>query len=81
MSADRYAWMDQALCAQADPDTWTEPAGSGHTPKRICDRCPARTACDTHADTLHTYEGTPMHGIWGGRSRHQRETQRRPQTA
>lgn len=72
MSADRYAWMDAALCAQADPDTWTDITGNGHTPKRICGRCPVRAACDAHAEALRDYAGTAMQGIWGGKGRRQR---------
>lgn len=68
MSADRYAWMDAALCAQADE--WTEQlaGGDSHAAKKICNRCPVRLACAAHAATLETHDGGPIHGIWGGLS-------------
>ncbi|NUU21748.1 MAG: WhiB family transcriptional regulator [Streptomycetaceae bacterium] len=78
MSADRYAWMDQALCAQADPDLWADPIGGNNaTTKRICGHCPARLACAAHAERLHDQDGTTVHGTWGGHSRNQRNQQRR----
>lgn len=77
MSADRYAWMASALCAQADPDAWTDTRGSGQTPKRICGRCPVQAACTAHAEALHAYDGLAPTGVWGGRSRQQRQTARR----
>jgi hypothetical protein len=77
MSADRYAWMDNALCAQADPDEWTTGTGSQVAPKRICQDCPVRHQCEAHATALHAYDGLAMTGVWGGRSRKQREDQRR----
>lgn len=79
MSAAHYAWMDSALCVQADPDRWTDPGrGSGsRLPKRICGSCPVQPQCDAHADNLHRYDGLPMTGVWGGRSQRQRETTRR----
>lgn len=75
MSADDYAWMDQAVCAQADPDLWTDPArGSGsRLPKRICSSCPVQTACAAHEVVIHTHDGLAPTGIWGGRSHRQRE--------
>lgn len=75
MNADRYAWMDAALCAQTDPDTWTDP-GPGHgsrLPKRICGTCPVQAECATHADRIHDHDGHAPDGIWGGHSRRQRQ--------
>lgn len=79
MSADTYAWMDDALCAQADPDQWANPTAGGNAGsiQRICARCPARTACEAHAQHLHGYDGLAMHGIWGGTTRQQRQATRR----
>lgn len=70
----RYAWMSQALCAQADPDLWISASKGGdtRTPKRICDRCPVRPQCEAHAEQLHAFDGLAMRGIWGGRSHRQR---------
>lgn len=79
MSAARYAWMDSALCAQADPDRWTDTGrGSGsRLPKRICGNCPVTRECDAHTDRLHAYDGLDLTGVWGGRSQRERETARR----
>jgi hypothetical protein len=75
MSAGRYAWMSDALCAQADSDAWTDPArGSGsRLPKRICGNCPAQADCAAHEQAIHAFDGLAPHGIWGGRSHRQRE--------
>ncbi|MFE8961794.1 WhiB family transcriptional regulator [Streptomyces iakyrus] len=77
MSADRYAWMDAALCAQADPDTWIEglAGGGSNTAKRICGRCPARGACGAHAEHLEAHDGAAVRGVWGGRTQNQRRQQ------
>lgn len=74
MSAARYAWMDAALCAQADPDRWTDtgPGSGSRASKRICGHCPVARECDTHASALHVYDGLPMTGVWGGRSQRER---------
>jgi len=78
MTSHRYAWMDQALCAQADPDLWTtDVGGNTATPKRICARCPVQPACDAHATALHHFDGLAMRGVWGGRSKRQRDQQQR----
>lgn len=79
MTADRYAWMADALCAQADPDAW-QPDGKGAKyvqAKAICERCPVQADCDAHADNLHAYDGLAMNGMWAGRSKKQRHDQRR----
>jgi WhiB family redox-sensing transcriptional regulator len=70
----RYVWMDQALCAQADPDQWVEtgPGYSTRTPKRICQGCPVRSECEAHAAAIHRFEGLAPNGVWGGRSHRQR---------
>lgn len=73
-----YAWMDNALCAQADPDQWAMPVtGGGRVAQRICGSCPVAEACAQHAQTLHTYDGLAMHGTWGGHSRKHRLDDRR----
>ena len=63
-------WAEQALCAQADPDTWF-PGEDDHDQTaaaiKVCARCPVRTHCLAHA--LAT--GEP-HGIWGGLTARQR---------
>jgi hypothetical protein len=79
MSADRYAWMDSALCAQADPDLWTgtETGGSQKAPKKVCQRCPVRPDCNAHRAALEAATDTVLPGIWGGTSRRQRQAARR----
>lgn len=81
MSADRYAWMSSALCAQSDPDLWTDSlhGTSSNTPKSICRRCPVRIQCGAHGQALEQYEGAAIPGIWGGQTRRQRRQARREQ--
>ncbi len=62
-------WAEQALCAQADPDTWFPEQGR-HTltakAKRICAACPVRAECLDYALTgADTWRGITT-GIWGG---------------
>lgn len=74
----RYAWMDQALCAQADPELWVSNIGGDiRVPKRICQDCPVQPQCDAHAVALHAFDGLAMNGVWGGRSKKQRDEARR----
>ncbi|MFD5491548.1 WhiB family transcriptional regulator [Streptomyces sp. NPDC127091] len=77
MSADRYAWMGAALCAQVGGDEWTEQLAGGGAlaAKRICGRCPARPACTAHAAQLEQHDGSPVRGVWGGLSQNQRRQQ------
>jgi WhiB family redox-sensing transcriptional regulator len=74
MSADRFAWMADALCAQADPDTWIEglAGGGSQTAKRICADCPVRASCTAHATRLEDFDATELRGVWGGRTQNQR---------
>ncbi|MBL3664458.1 WhiB family transcriptional regulator [Streptomyces sp. M2CJ-2] len=77
MSAGRYAWMSSALCAQVDPDEWTDnlAGGGALAAKRICGRCPVKPACTAHAAALEQHDGTTVRGIWGGLSQNQRRRQ------
>ncbi|WP_328336815.1 WhiB family transcriptional regulator [Streptomyces violaceus] len=77
MSAGRYAWMADALCAQVGGDQWTEGlAGSGsQAAKRICSDCPVITECDQHRAALERHDGTQLRGVWGGRTQNQRRQQ------
>ncbi|MEU3613435.1 WhiB family transcriptional regulator [Streptomyces sp. NPDC006872] len=70
--------MADALCAQVDPDEWTEirPGGSSRLPKRICSRCPVQAACTAHINRIEDAEGTQP-GLWGGASKQQRTKARR----
>jgi WhiB family redox-sensing transcriptional regulator len=78
MSADRYAWMTSALCAQADPDAWLEglAGGGSRTAKRICGRCPVRPSCAAHAAALEAHDGAQIRGVWGGLTQNQRRKER-----
>ena len=69
------AWMDDALCAQSDPDAWFPERGeSANAPKRVCAACLVRDECLEYALTRHEIDG-----IWGGLSYAERraEAQRR----
>jgi hypothetical protein len=74
VSAARYAWMTEALCAQADPDAWLEglAGGGSRAAKRICGDCPVITACDQHRAVLEAHDGAQLRGVWGGRTQNQR---------
>lgn len=74
MSADRYAWMGQAVCAEIDADLFTGAAVSNATavPKRICGSCPVQAECAAHEIALRDSDWGPLAGIWGGLSQRQR---------
>lgn len=67
----RYDWMEDARCAQVDPDLWhPEGSGGGYTDaRRICQRCPVQQQC---ADFAQQAEGdlahSHRHGLWAGQS-------------
>lgn len=59
---EREPWMDDALCAQTDPDLFfPEKGGSAATAKRICHECPVAGECLAYA-----LEHGEREGIWGG---------------
>lgn len=62
-------WMDEALCAQTDPEAFfPEKGGSVSGAKRVCASCPVRDECLAYA-----LRNNVRHGIWGGltpRERH-----------
>lgn len=63
-------WVEDALCAQADPESFF-PEAQGQTAesrkaKAICRKCPVITQCYDYA--LHNAEW----GIWGGTSMNER---------
>ena len=65
---DPAPWMTEALCAQSDPDAWFPERGdSVSIPRRVCQDCPVRVECLTHA--IDTGE---REGIWGGMTGYQR---------
>lgn len=58
-------WMQEADCAQVDPDVWFPTRETPHREVRaataICAECPVRDACFEYA--MRTNQ---RHGIWGG---------------
>ena len=72
-------WMDNAACADADPDLFFVDVGeSADEAKAICSRCPVQTDCLDFALASHE-----RFGIWGGMSSRQRrvEARRRKEAA
>lgn len=71
------AWMNDALCAQVDPDLWfPEVGGPTREAKRICARCPVREQCLEYAlSDDRTSGASPFnHGIYGGLSPAERKS-------
>ncbi|HEY7824133.1 MAG TPA: WhiB family transcriptional regulator [Acidimicrobiia bacterium] len=57
-------WVEQALCAQVDPELfWPEQVNGSQTKKaqEICMRCPVIDRCLSYA-----IESNQVQGIWGG---------------
>lgn len=62
------AWLDQAVCAQTDPDAFfPEKGGSARPAKAVCAVCPVRAECLEYA-----LEHDERHGVWGGLSERDR---------
>ena len=71
---ERPRWMADALCAEYDRSLWFPELGETAAEARaICDRCLVRDECLAFALESSTGE----HGIWGGRSRQERQRMRR----
>lgn len=71
----RYDWMEDARCAQIDPDLWHAELGASYTQAaRVCRRCPVQRQCADHATRL---EGDASkrdrHGLWAGQAPRERE--------
>lgn len=65
-------WMQDALCAQTDPDMFFPELGDPAVDARtICGTCPVRDACLEYA-----IRNGITHGIWGGLSPRQRVNRR-----
>lgn len=61
---DPAPWMENALCAQTDPDLFfPDKGGSTRESKSICARCPVAAECLDHA-----LAHDERIGIWGGLS-------------
>jgi WhiB family redox-sensing transcriptional regulator len=62
------SWVDEAVCAQTDPDTFfPEKGGSTRQAKAICLGCPVRQRCLDWA-----LQHEERFGIWGGKSERER---------
>ena len=71
--ADAESWMEQALCAQTDPEAFfPEKGGSTREAKKICAQCPVRAQCLEYA-----LANDERFGIWGGLSERERRRLRR----
>jgi len=62
------SWVDEALCAQTDPDAFfPDGGGSVKQAKKVCAKCPVVEDCLQWA--LSTNE---RFGVWGGKSERER---------
>ncbi|MDO5024978.1 MAG: WhiB family transcriptional regulator [Trueperella sp.] len=63
------SWMEDALCAQTDPDIfYPEKGGSTAPATSICKNCSVRAECLEYA-----VSNDIRHGIWGGMSDNDRK--------
>ncbi|XCB31056.1 WhiB family transcriptional regulator [Arcanobacterium hippocoleae] len=68
-AADDLSWMEDALCAQTDPDIfYPEKGGSTAPATSICQGCGVRAECLEYA-----IKNDIRHGIWGGTSDNDRK--------
>lgn len=73
-------WMDEALCAQTDPEIFfPRPGESTDAAVRICAACPVRVECLAYGESLPSE--IRHHGIWGGLNSFQRRQARLPRGA
>lgn len=67
--AEDLSWMEEALCAQTDPDIfYPEKGGSTAPATSVCASCSVRAECLEYA-VSHDIR----HGIWGGTSDNDRK--------
>lgn len=70
---ERQPWMDDALCAQTDPEAFfPEKGGSTRDAKKICTTCEVKAQCLDYA-----LANDERFGIWGGLSERERHRLRR----
>lgn len=71
------SWVDQAACAGMPTHWWFPEPHSDKLHKaralRICGRCPVTAQCLAEAVRLET--ATQQHGIWGGTTPQDRQTE------
>lgn len=64
-------WVEQAACAETDPDLWHPDKGeidkTQHA-KAVCEGCPVRPECLAYA-----LDRREEWGIWGGYTAHERQ--------
>jgi len=66
------AWMEDALCAQVDPDLFFPEKGASSAPaKSVCAVCPVIAECQIFADRQ-----TEHFGILAGQNAHDRKVLR-----
>lgn len=64
----QFAWQEQALCAQTDPEAFfPEKGGSTREAKRVCAACEVKSECLEYA-----LKNDERFGIWGGLSERER---------
>lgn len=71
------SWMDEALCTQADPESFFPGKGGTGTgqAKRLCMSCPVRASCEVYAAEVDAVFG--RWGVWAGKAAGQRPVRRR----
>lgn len=68
-----FAWQEQALCAQTDPEAFfPEKGGSTREAKKVCLGCTVKTECLEYA-----LAQDERFGIWGGLSERERRKLKR----
>jgi WhiB family redox-sensing transcriptional regulator len=72
-------WVQDALCAQTDPEAFfPEKGGSTRDAKRICNGAPGAVGCEVREQCLrYSLERDERFGIWGGLSERERRKLRR----
>jgi WhiB family redox-sensing transcriptional regulator len=66
-------WIDDALCAQVDPEAFfPEKGGSNRDAQAICAKCDVQAQCLVYA-----LKHNEQYGIWGGLSKHERDQLKR----
>ena len=69
IDAQATAWMQDAVCAQTDPEAFhPDKSGSVEPAKAVCAGCPVLAECRTWA-----LETGQRFGVWGGLSANERQ--------
>lgn len=56
-------WMDQALCAQTNPEIFFPDTGNHAEARKVCAACPVAQQCNDHAQ--HIENGAAKNTRWG----------------